>query len=97
MLEALRAPLEVPGTAVDTKTDRVVAWQCCVDTGSERAEHVEVYGSHSGLGHNPMAISVIADRLSLLEGEWRPFERSGLRKIWFREPVASPQAALDAP
>ncbi|MEM6703591.1 MAG: alpha/beta hydrolase [Acidobacteriota bacterium] len=96
MLEALRAPLEVPSTAVYSKTDGVVAWQTCVDHVSPSAENVEVYGSHCGLGHNPMAIAVIADRLKQPEGVWRPFERRGVRRLLFRRPVLGPHEGLES-
>lgn len=94
MLAGLRSPLEVPSTAVYSKTDGVVAWQTCVDHVSPSAENVEVYGSHCGLGHNPMAITVIADRLRQPQGVWRPFERRGLRRLLFRRPVLSPYDGL---
>ena len=31
-------------------------------------------GSHTGLGHNPAVLLVIADRLAQPEGTWVPFE-----------------------
>ena len=37
------------------------------------AENVRVIGSHCGLGHNPRALTVIADRLAQPMGEWMPF------------------------
>ena len=35
---------------------------------------------------NPMVFYAIADRLAQPEGEWKPFERSGLRKFIYRDP-----------
>jgi hypothetical protein len=34
------------------------------------------------MGLNPAALYAVADRLAQPEGAWRPFERSGARK-WF--------------
>ena len=65
--------LKVPSTAVYSRTDGVVRWHACIDAEGPRRENVEVQGSHSGLGHNPAVMIVIADRLSQPEGEWRPF------------------------
>jgi hypothetical protein len=65
--------LPVPATAVYSRTDGVVPWQSCVQIEDDRHENVEVHGSHVGLGHNPAVLVVIADRLSLPEGTWRPF------------------------
>jgi len=48
--------------------------------------NIDVEGSHSGLGYNPAALSAIADRLALPEGEWRPFDRSGLRSLLYSDP-----------
>ena len=39
-------------------------------TYNER-ENIEVVGSHCGLGHNPAAMWVVADRLALPDGSWR--------------------------
>jgi pimeloyl-ACP methyl ester carboxylesterase len=44
-------------------------------SGPELSQSIEVWGSHCGLGHNPLALSVIADRLAQPEGTWRPFRR----------------------
>ena len=46
----------------------------CIEAKTDSSESIEVYGSHSGLGHNPAAIVAIADRLARPEGEWRPFK-----------------------
>jgi pimeloyl-ACP methyl ester carboxylesterase len=67
------APLSVPSTAVFTRTDGVVPWQACIEREGAMSECVEVWGSHCGLGHNPLVLAVIADRLAQPEGRWRPF------------------------
>jgi len=66
-------PLTVPRTAIYTRTDGVVPWRSCLEQESPTSENVEIWGSHIGLGHNPLALIVIADRLAQPEGEWEPF------------------------
>ncbi len=65
--------LEVPATAIYSRTDGVASWQWCLENEGPRAQNIEVYGSHCGLGHNPAALVAIADRLAQPEGEWKPF------------------------
>ena len=78
----LRNPIPVPRTAVYSKSDGVVSCHCCLEQPGQQSENIEVFSSHAGLGHNPLVLWVVADRLAQPEGEWRPFERSGLKK-WF--------------
>lgn len=72
-----RPPLQVPATAIYTRTDGVVAWPSCVESPGPRRESIEVRGSHSGLGFNPAVLLAVADRLAQPEGSWRPFEPTG--------------------
>lgn len=88
---AMAGPLEVPATAIYSKTDGVVHWTSCVDDASDRAENVEVLGSHSGMGFNPAVLYVLADRLSQRAGRWRPFSRGGCRSLVYPAPVSEPQ------
>jgi pimeloyl-ACP methyl ester carboxylesterase len=81
--EEERGPLPVPATAVFTRHDGIVPWQACLEIPSAISESVEVVGSHSGLGHNPAAMWVVADRLALPEGEWKPFEPRGTVRLLF--------------
>jgi pimeloyl-ACP methyl ester carboxylesterase len=66
----------VPSTAVFTKADGVVPWRSCVDVPGPQSENIEVYGSHCGLGYNPAVLGIVADRLRMPLGEWRPFEKA---------------------
>ena len=45
----------------------------CLDTADARHENVEVGASHLGLGVNPLAVSVVWDRLAQQDCEWRPY------------------------
>jgi pimeloyl-ACP methyl ester carboxylesterase len=73
LAEADKPPLPVPSTAIYTRTDGVARWHTCIDAVSEMHENVEVHGSHTGLGFNPLVLYVIGNRLAQREGEWRPF------------------------
>ena len=68
-------PLTTPTTCIYSKTDGIVAWQCCTSLPAPRTENVEVHSSHLGYGHNLETLSVIADRLAQPEDGWRPFQR----------------------
>ena len=71
--EADRDPLAMPLSALYSRADGIVSWQSCVQAAGPRRESVEVRGSHCGMGHNPAALWVVADRLGQPAGEWRPF------------------------
>jgi len=66
--EDLRARLssapDVPTTSIYSRSDGVIDWQACLHDGKqEHTEDIEVDSSHLGLGWNPEALSIIADRL----------------------------------
>ena len=86
LLDRVKSAPPVPSTAIYSRTDGVVAWQTCVDKVDETSENVEVEGSHTGLGHNPTVLWVIADRLAQNEGQWEPFKREGLRRLAYYNP-----------
>ncbi|HTI31445.1 MAG TPA: alpha/beta fold hydrolase [Sphingomonas sp.] len=69
----------VPSTAIYSKADGIVAWQNCIEPASPLTDNIEVRGSHCGLGVNASVFYAIADRLSQKDGEWKPFDRKGLR------------------
>ena len=73
--EQVARPITVPSTAVYSRLDGIVAWQCCMSATAPRTENVEVRSSHLGYGHNVQTLSVIADRLAQPEGGWRPYRR----------------------
>jgi pimeloyl-ACP methyl ester carboxylesterase len=68
-------PLSIPTTCIYSKTDGIVAWQCCTSLPAPETENVEVHSTHLGYGHNVETLLVIADRLAQPEDRWRPLQR----------------------
>lgn len=91
-VERLREPPPVPTTSIYSRSDGIVSWRCSVNAPGERVENVAVAASHCGMGLNPLALYVLADRLAQDPRNWAPFERRGLKRLLFR-PHPMPQAA----
>ncbi len=85
MRERMDQPPPVPSTAIYSRSDGVVNWRCSVEHASSLSENIRVESSHCGLGHHPLALWAIADRLAQPEGEWQPFARSGFRRLFYGE------------
>lgn len=68
-----RGPVPVPSTAIYTRTDGVVPWRSSMEPDGPACESIEVRGSHSGLGHNPKVLQIVADRLAQPLGGWAPY------------------------
>jgi dienelactone hydrolase len=89
-LKLAEAP-PVPTTSIYSKSDGVVAWAASIQKASKtnvRTENVEVFASHIGIGVNPAAWYVIADRLSRLtasttNSQWTPFETPAAARFLF--------------
>jgi pimeloyl-ACP methyl ester carboxylesterase len=58
-----RTPIRVPITALYSRSDGVVAWRASIDEQNPDVEHVEVRGSHIGLGVNADVYRIVAQRL----------------------------------
>lgn len=84
---ATPGPLPAPSTAIYTRSDGVVGWRTTVQAPGERRENVEVRGSHCGLGVNPAALLVVADRLAQVPGEWAPFRPPLTVHRWYPCPA----------
>jgi pimeloyl-ACP methyl ester carboxylesterase len=85
--EPYLGPPAVPSTAIFTRGDGVVPWNSCIDDPGPHSENIEVFGSHCGLGYNPAALTVIADRLRLGVDTWRAYEPGRLQRGVFRAKV----------
>lgn len=68
-------PPPVPTTSIYSKSDGIVAWRNSMQAKGPLTENIRIRASHSGMGVNPAVITVIADRLSQKEGDWRPYVR----------------------
>lgn len=55
--------IQVPITAVYSKTDGVVSWQACVDEMNDHVSHKEVNASHVGMGSNAAVFREVAHAL----------------------------------
>jgi pimeloyl-ACP methyl ester carboxylesterase len=75
--DALRArlaePLSVPATAIYSRSDGIVAWPSCLEPDGPLSQNIEVLSSHLGIGHHPVVLLTIADRLAQPEDAWKPF------------------------
>lgn len=77
----------VPTTSIFSRSDGIVAWRGSIqhrDRGHDQIENIEAPASHIGLGVNPLVVYIIADRLAQAEGDWKPFDHVGMRKLFFR-------------
>ena len=82
----LKTAPPVPTTSIYSRTDGIVAWQCSVQAPAKDTENIEVEASHVGLGVNPAVLYAIADRLAQAEGQWVPFDKSGLKRMFYGNP-----------
>jgi pimeloyl-ACP methyl ester carboxylesterase len=75
--------LEVPFTAIFSRSDGIVAPSDCTYAGEGEAENIEVYGSHCGLVSHPAVFYAIADRLAQPPDRWKPFQPGGWRRAFY--------------
>jgi esterase/lipase len=73
MAARLATAPSVPTTSIFSRSDGVVSWRACVQEAGENVQNIEVGGSHCGLGWNHEVWAVIADRLALPDGNWKPY------------------------
>jgi pimeloyl-ACP methyl ester carboxylesterase len=83
----LHLPPPVPTTSVYSRTDGVVAWPCSLNPAQALTENVEVRSSHLGMGLNPFALYVVADRLAQDPSRWQPFQPPAAARWLFRQGV----------
>jgi pimeloyl-ACP methyl ester carboxylesterase len=86
----------VPSTSILSKTDGIVSWPMSLIPQNGQSENIEVNASHFGMGANPAVLWAVADRLSQPEGNWKPFERHGLRALLYDDPHRDTGADLFA-
>jgi pimeloyl-ACP methyl ester carboxylesterase len=93
----LREPLPVPVTSIYSRSDGIVSWRSCLVEAGPRSENIEVESSHLGIGHHPVVLLTIADRLALPEDAWTPFRPpAGWRWPFVPRVRATPERPPDA-
>lgn len=85
--DRMREPIPVPTTALYSRTDGIVDWRACTEPATADHENVAVRASHLGIGVDPAALWVIADRLSQTEGQWSPFRAPLALRPFYPQPV----------
>lgn len=94
VVDTLRRPLPVPGTAIYSRTDGIVNWRGCALDG-EDGENIDVPSSHLGLVSNPLALAVLADRLAQDPNDPEPFDWGRcLRRAFLRAPGRRPEPSV---
>jgi pimeloyl-ACP methyl ester carboxylesterase len=66
-------PLQMPSSAIYSKTDGITAWQNCVAIPDHQTENIEVHSSHFGMVVNPFVFGIVANRLAQPEDGWAHF------------------------
>lgn len=56
--------IKVPLTLIFSKCDGVVAWQACIDTQHDHAEHHEINIPHSSMCFSPEVFRVVSEKLA---------------------------------
>jgi pimeloyl-ACP methyl ester carboxylesterase len=93
LVDQIKVAPTVPTTSIYSRTDGVVAWQCSINPDVPHCENIEVHASHIGMGMNPLALYVLADRLAQAEGQWQRFDPVGARRWFFKTTHAAPMSA----
>ena len=76
IIEAIAKCPNVPFTSIYSKTDGVVAWRCSIEIETDISENIEIpCASHLGLGHNPISMHILANRLAQPEGHWQHYKK----------------------
>ena len=82
--EELHISPPVPTTAIYSRGDGIVNWRTTLqEDGHHQSQSIRVRGSHCGMTLNPAIWFLVAERLAVPHGEWRPFERSSWRSLLY--------------
>jgi len=52
-------PIQVPITAIFSKSDAIVDWRAAIDKVSQQVEHIQISGSHLGMGFNSTVFKIV--------------------------------------
>ena len=72
LMARLHEPAPVPCTSIYSRSDGVVHWRSSLQPRGALAENIAVPASHTGMGMNPLVLSLVAERLAQSESNWRP-------------------------
>jgi pimeloyl-ACP methyl ester carboxylesterase len=89
-------PPNVPTTSIFSRTDGVVAWECCLNEKGGLRENIGVPSSHIGMVANPLVLYAVADRLSQDPQKWDRFHRQGIRSMVYEVDSHAPRAEKSA-
>jgi pimeloyl-ACP methyl ester carboxylesterase len=87
LLKQVRMAPTAPTTSIYSRSDAIVAWECSLNEAAPHTENIEIHSSHVGMGMNPLAMYVIADRLAQDPQHWKRFDPSGSRKWFFKQGI----------
>ena len=82
--DIIHVPPPVPTTAIYSKGDGIVHWKTTLhEDAHPQTQSVRVFGSHCGMTLNPLIWFLVAERLAIPPGEWRPFEHRSWRNLFY--------------
>ncbi len=82
--DIIHVPPPVPTTAIYSKGDGIVHWKTTLHEDTHpRTQSIRVFGSHCGMTLNPLIWFLVAERLAIPPGEWRPFEQRSWRNLFY--------------
>lgn len=77
--------MPIPMSCLYSLSDGVIPPQeATIDGDPALHENIRVPGSHLGLAFNAVVLNIVADRLAQAEGDWHPYEPSGLTGRLYR-------------
>ncbi|MDT8991694.1 alpha/beta hydrolase [Curvibacter sp. APW13] len=80
----IRVKPPVPTTAVYSRLDGVVSWQCAMEQDVEGGESIHLRGNtHCGMASSPTALYLIAERLASGAAGWSAYRPRGLARLAF--------------
>lgn len=95
-LQIRRKP-PVPSTAVYSRFDGVVAWQCALEQDVPEGESIGLRGhTHCGMASSPQALFLIAERLAQGARGWQPYQAQGWRRWVYATPARRSAAQVPA-
>lgn len=89
MTDRFLTPPPVPTTSVFSLQDGIVKWEDGVNPVAKNVENVQIVSSHAAMPWNKAALVALLDRLAQPEGQWKPFDKTKYRDIFFPSTIRS--------